>query len=224
MKVIAFNGSPRKKWNTATLLENVLDGARAKGAQCELVHLYDVRFKGCVSCFECKKLGGKSYGRCAVQDGLTGLLERAAQADAVVVGSPVYFGTETGEARSLLERLIFPYYTYTPQRTSLFGRTIPTALVYTMNVPETMLEQMGYTASFERMRDFMGKVYGSCEVLLSTDTYQFTDYSKYLSTVWDPEAKARRRAEVFPQDCSRARVLGERLAASTDRGSDAGKV
>lgn len=68
MKVIAFNGSPRKKWNTATLLENVLDGARAKGAQCELVHLYDVGFKGCVSCFECKKIdpSRRQGGRTAV--------------------------------------------------------------------------------------------------------------------------------------------------------------
>jgi len=71
MKIIAFNGSPRKKWNTATLLQNALDGAASKGAETELIHLYDLNYKGCISCFACKTLGGKSYGKCAVHDDLT---------------------------------------------------------------------------------------------------------------------------------------------------------
>jgi len=54
MKVIAINGSPRKKWNTATLLEKTLDGAASRGADTELVHLYDLSYKGCISCFTCK--------------------------------------------------------------------------------------------------------------------------------------------------------------------------
>jgi len=55
MKVIAVNGSPRKKWNTATLLHKALDGAKSIGAQTEFIHLYDLNFKGCTSCFACKK-------------------------------------------------------------------------------------------------------------------------------------------------------------------------
>jgi multimeric flavodoxin WrbA len=42
MEVIAFNGSPRKKWNTATLLEKALEGAASQGAETKLVHLYDL--------------------------------------------------------------------------------------------------------------------------------------------------------------------------------------
>jgi len=60
MKVMAINGSPRKEWNTATLLENALEGAASQGAETELVHLYDLNFKGCKSCFECKTRGGES--------------------------------------------------------------------------------------------------------------------------------------------------------------------
>ena len=63
MKVIAINGSPRKKWNTAILLEKALEGAASQGADTELVHLYDLDFKGCSSCFSCKLKGGKSYGK-----------------------------------------------------------------------------------------------------------------------------------------------------------------
>ena len=46
MKVIAVNGSPRKSWNTAILLQKALDGAQSVGAETALIHLYDLNFKG----------------------------------------------------------------------------------------------------------------------------------------------------------------------------------
>ena len=212
MHILAINGSPRKKWNTATLLENALEGATSAGAEGELVHLYDLTFRGCTSCFECKKIGGKSYGRCAMKDGLTPVLERIAAVDALIVGSPIYFGAETGETRSFLERLLFPYVTYTPGYAAIFPKKIPSALVYTMNIKEEMVAHYGYTAFMERMQGTMARVFGNCEVLLCTDTVQFKDYAKYLSTVWDAEAKGKRRAEVFPQDCKKAFALGARMS------------
>lgn len=120
MKVIAVNGSPRKTWNTATLLEHALAGATGSGAETELVHLYDLEFKGCISCFACKKIGGKNYGRCAVNDDLTPILKKISEADALILGTPVYFGAETGEMRSFLERLMFPFLTYTPDYAPIF--------------------------------------------------------------------------------------------------------
>lgn len=48
MKVMGFNGSPRKKWNTAILLSKALEGAASQGAETELIHLYDIDFKGCI--------------------------------------------------------------------------------------------------------------------------------------------------------------------------------
>ncbi len=211
MRVLAINGSPRKKWNTATLLSHALDGARQAGAETRLVHLYELDYKGCISCFECKKIGGKNYGRCAVKDGLTPLLEEAGQADALILGSPVYFGAETGMFRSFFERLAFPYLTYTPGYASLFARKIPTTLVYTMNVPEPAVKEWGYDVFMERMRGVMARTFGSCELFLSTDTCQFDDYAKYLSTAWDAAAKRKRHEEVFPEDCARAGALGRRL-------------
>ena len=79
MKVMAINGSPRKTWNTATLLKKALKGAASQGAETELVHLYDLNFKGCISCFACKTRGGKSYGTCAVKDDLRPILNRIAR-------------------------------------------------------------------------------------------------------------------------------------------------
>jgi len=211
MKAIAVNGSPRKKWNTATLLTHALAGAEVQGAQTRLVHLYDLDYKGCISCFSCKRLGGTSYGRCAVQDGLTPLLEEVAQADVLILGSPLYFRTESGEMRSFMERLHFQYLTYAPGYASLFPRKIQTAFVYTMNVPEEAMPAIHQDTTVASGQAVMQRTFGSCELLLATDTYQFDDYSKYLSTAFDAEAKARRREEFFPQDCARAYNLGARL-------------
>lgn len=55
MKVIGFNGSPRKNWNTAILLNKALEGSASLGAETELIHLYDIDYKGCTSCFACKR-------------------------------------------------------------------------------------------------------------------------------------------------------------------------
>lgn len=62
MVVIGVNGSPRKQWNTATLVSKALEGAAAQGAETELVHLYDLDFKGCKSCLACKTRGGRVTG------------------------------------------------------------------------------------------------------------------------------------------------------------------
>ncbi|MDR2505135.1 MAG: flavodoxin family protein, partial [Oscillospiraceae bacterium] len=88
MSIIGINGSPRKGWNTHLLVEKALEGARSKGAETELINLYDLSFQGCISCFECKRKGGHSEGRCAVRDALRPILERIAACDGLILGSP----------------------------------------------------------------------------------------------------------------------------------------
>ena len=212
MNMIAFNGSPRKDRNTAVLLEHALEGAASQGAHTELVHLYDYNYKGCTSCFACKLKGGKSYGRCAMKDDLTPLLEKIEKADAVIIGSPVYFGDVTGEVRSFLERLMFPYLVYDESYSSLFTRRIPVGFIYTMNVNESRLEEAGYKQRFSSMQQSVARIFGAAKSLYVTDTYQFDDYSKYVVTSFSAEAKAKRHAEVFPEDCQRAFDMGAEFA------------
>ena len=212
MKALAVNGSPRKKWNTALLLEQALAGAASRGAETGLAHLYDLSYTGCTSCFSCKLINGKSYGRCAVQDGITPLLEQAATADVLILGSPIYFGAETGMMRSFLVRLLFPYAVYAPGYPSLFPGKVRAALVYTMNITEETLATNSQARLMERTAASVARILGNCETLAVCDTYQFEDYAKYTSTLWDPEAKARRRTEVFPKDLERAFALEARLA------------
>jgi len=212
MKVLAINGSPRKKWNTAMLLEKALEGAAAVGAETELVHLYDLDFKGCTSCFACKLKGGRSYGKCAMKDRLTPLLDRLSQVDAFLLGSPIYFGTVTGEMRSFMERLLFPYLTYTRPPESIFGRKIPTAFIYTMNVSEALMKEHHYTVHIGLNENVMSRIFGRAETFCSFETLQFEDYSKVVFNYFDPAERRERRRTVFPEDCRKAFALGARLA------------
>jgi multimeric flavodoxin WrbA len=215
MHVIAVNGSPRKSWNTATLLTKALEGAAAEGAETELIHLYDLDFKGCMSCFACKRKGGASYGKCACRDGLTPVLKLIAAADALVVGAPVYLGSATGEAKSFLERLIFPYYVYDREGSSLFPRKMPVGFIYTLGADEERMKAAGFDQPLTLMSQFAGQIFGApVETLFVNDTYQFDNYDKYVSSRFDVAHKAKRREEVFPQDCQKAFTLGTKLAAA----------
>lgn len=212
MKVLVINGGPRKNWNTGTLLKNALDGAAANGAQTELVHLYDLNYKGCTSCFSCKLRNGKSYGKCAMRDELTPILEKAAECDAIIFGSPIYIGEVTGQLRSFLERFAFQYIVYDKERTSLFRKKIKTGFIYTMGVTEDVMNKIGYEQHFKLVEATVTRIFGSVESLYVTDTMQFDDYSKYVADMFDPEDRAKRRLEVFPDDCKKAYEMGERFA------------
>lgn len=219
MNVIGINGSPRKQWNTATLVAKALEGAAAQGAKTELVHLYDLNFKGCKSCFACKMRGGKSYGKCVMNDNLAPVLEKIATADALVIGSPIYFGMVTGETRSFLERLLFPYLTYTVPYGTLFPKKIKTGFIYTMNIPAELSKEWGYEYIFNNNERYTQLLLGEAETLCAFDTCQVDDYSKVVIERFDPIHKAKRRADVLPLECQRAFELGRRMAGAESVGS-----
>ena len=212
MNIMAFNGSPRKDWNTANLLNKALEGAASKGATTELIHLYDLNYKGCISCFACKTKDGINYGRCPIQDDLAEVFKKVEQADAIILGSPIYFGRVTGEMASFLDRLLFQYLEYSNTGRSLFPGNIDTAFIYTMNVTEEMMKVAGMDVPIKINEMALKRIFGSTETLLSFDTCQFEDYSKVVSTMFDPHAKAISREEVFPKDCQKSFELGARLA------------
>lgn len=214
MNVIAINGSPRKSWNTATLLQKALAGAESAGSETELVHLYDLEFKGCTSCFACKLKGGKSYGRCAMKDDLTPILNNIERADALILGSPIYFGSVTGEMRSFMERLMFPYLTYTNPPASLFPKKIPTAFIYTMNVSKEQMMEF-YGVHIQSNEQTLSRMFGACESFFSNETLQFEDYTKVVFSYFSSEERVERHTNVFPQDCKRAFEMGVTLVQST---------
>jgi multimeric flavodoxin WrbA len=214
MTIIAINGSPRKNWNTSTLLARALEGAASEGAQTELIHLYDLAFKGCRSCFACKIIDGPHEGRCAVKDDLSPVLKRIEdEAEAIILGTPIYFGSMSGEMRSFVERLLFAPIAYSQPPRSSFPRRIKAGIIYTMNASEVQSIARGYPPMFDFTEGYLRAVFGEAETLCCYDTYQFPDYSKVVMETMDPAAKAARSERVFPNDCRKAFEFGCRIAA-----------
>ncbi len=215
MKIYAINGSPRKNKNTAQFLKAALDGAKnvagIEPLETEMIHLYDLEYKSCMSCFECKRLGGRSYGKCALKDSLTPVMEKLAHADGLILGSPVYYGGITGKMKSFLERFLFQYGVYDMEYSSIAPRKMPTAFVYTMNVPESVMAEMEYAKNFKDIEFFIGRIFSSPKVLYATDTYQFDDYSKYKMECFSEQAKAEHRDKQFPVDLQSAFNIGASL-------------
>ncbi|MBN7773596.1 flavodoxin family protein [Clostridium aminobutyricum] len=213
MKVIAINGSPRENGNTAVLLQNALRGAESNGAETELVNLYDLNFKGCISCFVCKRKGNTCDGICAMKDDLTKVLENILTCDVLLLGSPIYFGNITGELRSFLERLCYPNLSYNEGSRSVFHGKIASGFIYSMNVPEEQMKLLNYGAVFEQNKNLLQLFNGNSEILCANDTYQFKEYSLYEASRFDEAHKAKVKAEQFPSDCQRAFEMGARLTS-----------
>lgn len=109
-KIVIIDGGPRKNMNTALMLRRFEEGVKSVGddVDVKVVRLYDLDFKGCISCMACK-LKGFASNVCRFNDALTPILKEIAQADGLVLGSPIYFGEVTGLMRAFLERLVFPW-------------------------------------------------------------------------------------------------------------------
>ena len=102
MRVVLFNGSPRHDGNTALLLRTVAEELEKAAIRTELVQVGGRAIRGCAACFRCADTMDR---KCALpDDGVNGWIEKMAQADGIVLGSPVYFGTVTAEMKALMDR------------------------------------------------------------------------------------------------------------------------
>ena len=212
-KIYAINGSPRKNGNTAQLLQKALEGAASAGAEIKLIQLADLNFSGCRSCFACKKLANPSPG-CVLKDDLAETLKELLQADGIIMGSPIYFGAETGLYRNFLERLFFPMLRYTNPPSSRAEKRIDFGFIYTMNVPENVMDEYGYNAYLQSQSQTPGLIFNSRNIytLYACDTHQFDDYSKYECTLFDAGHKDKMRKTQFVSDLAKAFEMGRKLA------------
>ena len=213
MKMIAVNGSPRTQWNTAQMLKSALRGAESAGAETQLVNLYDASFKGCISCFACKKGRGETAGRCTMRDGLTDLLDEITASGAgLLIGSPIYLGDVTSATRAFLERLVFPNVSYSKETRSYFKGTVNSGVIYTMGLPSDAALKRGYEYLYSTIQRYLSLLGGSSDYITCADTYQFDDYAKYNTSNVDVAQKEDVRKNQFPADLEAAFELGKRLA------------
>ena len=101
MKVVAFNGSPRKEGNTFLSIETVFQEIEKEGIETELVQLGSSNIKGCKACFKCFE--NKDL-RCVQKDDLNGFIEKMRGADGIIIGSPTYFSNVSTEVKALIDR------------------------------------------------------------------------------------------------------------------------
>lgn len=103
MKIVAFNGSPRKGGNTELLIEEVFKPIREAGIETELVRLGGKLLRGCTSCYTCFE---KKDGRCIIRtDNMNEYIQKAQEADGIILASPTYYGNVSSEMKAFMDRL-----------------------------------------------------------------------------------------------------------------------
>lgn len=99
MKVLALAGSPRRKGNTDLLLAELVRGAQSRGAEAETIIIPNLKISPCLHCDSCLKTGV-----CRIKDDMAGIYDKLAEADVIVLASPVQFGGPTAPLKAMMDR------------------------------------------------------------------------------------------------------------------------
>lgn len=207
-KIMIIDGGPRKAMNTAQLLQKFAEGAKSVSGEVEVktVRLYELDYKGCMSCMACK-IKGKASNICKFKDALTPILEEISQADGLVLGSPIYFGQNTGLMQAFLERLAFPWLSYNDYSMTA-PKKMPVVLLETMNGTPERNNSQGYGA----MEHCITSALGQPERIIAYNTYQVKNYNNYELAGFSEEAKQKYREEHWQQDLQNAFDAGKKMA------------
>ena len=100
MKVIGINGSSRKDGNTAIIIGKVFEELNKEDIETELIQLVDYEIQPCQGCFACKGRGNCVFAK----DGFAEIFSRMAEADGIILGSPVYSADVSAKMKAFLER------------------------------------------------------------------------------------------------------------------------
>ncbi|HOU32606.1 MAG TPA: flavodoxin family protein [Synergistaceae bacterium] len=167
MYVLALMGSPHDMGNTATLTQDALDAAAARGAETKMVRLNELTIRGCQGCYGCQR-----ETPCVQQDDMTTLYEEINRADAVLIASPVYMGYPfTAQTKLFIDRL-FPYIQVLSDRKSRMKPGKRLGLIITQNQPASDFYR-AKVEELETMLHFLG--FGEGRAMLGADLGGPTD-------------------------------------------------
>lgn len=102
MKVLLINGSPKANGNTARAIEELVKTFAEEGVETEVMHVGNKAIHGCIGCAQCRQTG-----KCVFDDQVNEAAAKLAEADGLVLASPVYYGSPNGTILSFLDRLFF---------------------------------------------------------------------------------------------------------------------
>lgn len=99
MNILGIVCSPRKEGNTEFLVKEVLNAARKAGASVELLKIAGMKIAPCDGCQSCTKIG-----KCKIKDDMDNVYGKLQGADGIIIGTPVYFWSVSGQAKVLIDR------------------------------------------------------------------------------------------------------------------------
>ena len=137
MKVLMLNGSPKANGNTATALNEMAKTFREEGVEVEIVHVGNQAIRGCIDCGQCFKIG-----KCVFDDLVNEVAPKFAEADGLVLGSPVYYASANATLMAFVTRL----YHSTPyiNKTMKVGTSVVAA------------RRGGLSSTYDEMNKFFG--------------------------------------------------------------------
>jgi len=135
------------------------------------------------------------------------VLEEIAEADGLVLGSPIYFGDVTGQMRTFLERLAFPWLSYNDYSMTA-PKWMPVVLMETMNGTPERNNSQGYGS----MEYCIQTALGEPEHLIAYNTYQVKNYERFELASFSEEAKRQWCDEHWEQDLQKAFDAGKQMA------------
>ena len=188
------------------MCEKVAEGVRSVEGESKIIRLYDLDYKGCMSCMACK-VKGRASNVCKFKDTLTPLLEEIAHADGLVLASPIYFGDVTGQMRTFLERLAFPWLSYNDYSMTA-PKKMPVLLIETMNGTPERNNSQGYGS----MEYCITAALGEPEHLIAYNTCQVKNYDRFELAGFSEEAKRQWRDEHWEEDLHKAYEAGRKMA------------
>ena len=156
---------------------------------------------------EACKITRKASNICRFRDALSPLLDEIAEADGLVLGSPIYFGEVTGKMRAFLERLAFPWLSYNDYSLTAPKR-MPVVLVETMNG----LPERNNSNHFGTMEWCLTTALGEIERIIGYNTCQVAKYDNYELGSFSEKAKHAWRDEHWAEDLQKAYDAGRRMA------------
>ena len=160
-KILVLLGSPRKKGNSTTLAQKIVEGAEATGATVETIYLHGQDIAACHACYGCLKPDNKS---CVIDDDMQPIYQKLVDADAWVFASPVYWFTMSAQMKLCIDRC---FALYNNNQEAFAGKRIAIAMSYEdtdpfvsgcANALRTFQDMFAYVGS-----NIVGMVYGSAD-------------------------------------------------------------
>ncbi len=164
MQILGINGSPRKKGNTATILDKILEGAAERGAETRMIHLNTLKMKGCQGCLSCRD----NIGECACKDDFQDVLEALKTSDGIAFGTPIYVFNVSGQFKCFLDRCycLVP----DPENGADYDAVLPPGRKFAIVTSQGDEDPEAYRSVIEYLRMIFSFLGGRIEVITQAGT------------------------------------------------------